>query len=177
MIFPHPLQVVRVVTASFKLAGVPRPKAVALRAEHLIAAVGFVNGNLAIRAWFGRRFEKRDRSDGVGIANMKGIVASGLEFPAMGAGVFFAGSALPSGRDEAVACGIGAAMNELINGSFGGPPLVLQLAFSLQQIKFESQKLFDLRGDILNLSVKVGYEAVMSDGGLCCRKHGLFLCE
>ena len=177
MIFPHPLQVVRVVTASFKLAGVPRPKAVALRAEHLIAAVGFVNGNLAIGAWFCRRFEKRDRSDGVGIAHVVGIVASGLEFPAMRAGVFFARSALPSGRDEAVACGIGAAMNELIKGGFGGTPLVLQLPFSLQQITFESLKLFDLGGDILNLSVKVVYEAVMSDGGLCCRKHGLFLCE
>ena len=83
MIFPHPLQVVRVVSASFKLAGVPRPKAVALCAEHLIAAVGFVNGNLAIWAWFCRRFEKRDRSDGVGIAHVVGIIASGLEFPAM----------------------------------------------------------------------------------------------
>ena len=91
--------------------------------------------------------------------------------------MFFAGSALPSGRDEAVACGISAAMNELIKSSFGGPPLLLQLSFGLQQIKFESLKLFDLRGDILDLSVKVGYEAVMSDGGLCCRKHGLFLCE
>ena len=83
MIFAHPLQVVRVVTASFKLAGVPRPKAFALRAEHLIASIGFVNGNLAIGAWFSRGFEKRDRSDGVRIANMKRIVASGLEFPAM----------------------------------------------------------------------------------------------
>jgi hypothetical protein len=68
-------------------------------------------------------------------------------------------------------------MNELIKGSFGGTPLVFQLPFSLQQINFESLKLFDLGGDILNLSVNVGYEAVMSDGGLCCRKHGLFLCE
>ena len=83
MIFAHPLQVVRVVTASFKLAGVPIPKACALRAEHLIASIGFVNGNLAIGAWFSRGFEKRDRSDGVRIANMKRIVASGLEFPAM----------------------------------------------------------------------------------------------
>ena len=126
-------------TASFKLAGVPRPKAFALCAEHLIAAICFVNGNLAIWARFGRGFEKRDRSDGVGIAKVKRIVASGLEFPAMRAGVFLAGSALPSGRDEAVACGIGAAVNELLPRRCVGRcgSLALQLSFSLQQIGFE----------------------------------------
>ena len=126
-------------TASFKLAGVPRPKAFALGAEHLIAAICFVNGNLAIWARFGRGFEKRDRSDGVGIAKVKRIVASGLEFPAMRAGVFLACSALPSGRDEAVACGIGAAVNELVIGCIGFrcSPFALQLPFSLQQIGFE----------------------------------------
>jgi hypothetical protein len=101
----------------------------------LIAAIGFVNGNLAIWARFGRRFEKRYRSDGVGIAKVK----SGLEFPAMRAGVFLAGSALPSGRDEAVACGIGAAVNELVPRRCVGRcgSLALQLPFSLQQIGFE----------------------------------------
>lgn len=179
VIFAHPLEVVRVVTASFKLAGVPRPKAFALRAEHLIAAIGFVNGNLAIGARFSRGFEKRDRSDGVGIANMKRIVASGLEFPAMRACVFLARSTLPSGRDEAVACGIGAVMNELINGCIGGrcPPLALQHMFCLQQINFECLKSLDLLRDILNLGINVGDEEVMRDGGLCCRKHGLFLSE
>ena len=110
---------------------------------------------------------------------MKRIVVSSLVFPAMRAGVFFAGSALPSGRDESVAVGMSAAMNEVIIGCFRMSirPLALQLSFSLQQIKFESQKLLDLRGDILNLSVNVGDEAVMSDGGLRCRKHGLFLSE
>ena len=143
VIFAHPLEEVRVVTASFKLAGVPRPKAFALRAEHLIAAIGFVNGNLAIWARFGRRFEKRYRSDGVGIAKVK----SGLWFPAMREGVFLACSALPSGRDEAVAVGMSAAMNELIIGCIGFrcSPFALQLPFSLQQIKFECLKLLDLQ--------------------------------
>lgn len=147
VIFAHPLEEVRVVTASFKLAGVPRPKAFALGAEHLIAAFCFVNGNLAIWARFGRGFEKRDRSDGVGIAKVKRIVVSGLWFPAVRAGVFLACSALPSGRDEAVAVGMSAAMNELIIGCIGGrcPPLALQLPFSLQQIKFECLKLLDLQ--------------------------------
>ena len=36
-----------------------------------------------------------------------------LEFPAMWAGVFVTGCALPSGRDEAVAVGMSAAVNEL----------------------------------------------------------------
>ena len=52
MIFAHPLQVVRIVSASFKLAGVPRPKAFALSAEHLVTSFSLVNKNLAIRAWF-----------------------------------------------------------------------------------------------------------------------------
>ena len=146
VIFAHPLEEVRVVTASFKLAGVPRPKAFTLCAEHLIAAFCFVNGNLAIWARFGRGFEKRDRSEGVRVANMKRIVVSSLWFPAMSAGVFLACSALPSGRDEAVAVGMSAAMNELVIGCIGFRcrPLALQLPFSLQQIKFECYKLLDL---------------------------------
>jgi hypothetical protein len=167
------------VTARFKLAGVPRPKAFALGAEHLIAAVGFVNGNLAIWARFGRGFEKRDRSECVGIAKVKRIVVSGLWFPAMRAGVFLACSALPSGRDESVAVGMSAAMNELIIGCIGirCRPFALQLSFGLQQIRFEKRKLFDLQRDILNLCINVLDEDVMRDGGLCCRKHGLFLSE
>ena len=69
-ILAHPLQIMRIVSASFKPASVPRPKALALSAEHLITALGFVNENLAIGAWFCVGLEKGDGSDGVGIANM-----------------------------------------------------------------------------------------------------------
>jgi len=37
------------------------------------------------------------------------------------------------------------------------------------QISLESLKLFDLRGDVLDLLVNVLDEAVMGDGGLCGR--------
>jgi hypothetical protein len=82
-IFTHPLQIVWIVSASFKLASVPRPKAFALSAEHLIAAFGFVNRDLAVGAWFGVNLEKGNRSDRVRIANMVRIIAIGLQFPAM----------------------------------------------------------------------------------------------
>ncbi len=114
MIVTHPLQVVRVVSASFKATGVPGPEALALGAEHLVAAFGLVNGNLAIGAGFGVVLQESDRCDGVGVANVSGVIVSGLEFPAMGAGVLVAGGALPSGRDEAIAGGISAAVNELL---------------------------------------------------------------
>ena len=103
MIFTHPLQIVRIVTASFKLASVPRPKARALSAEHLITAFGFMNRNLAVGAWFGVSLKKCNRSDRVRVADMISVVAVVLEFPAIGAGVFLADAALPSGRDKAVA--------------------------------------------------------------------------
>ena len=83
MSFPHPLQVVWIVTASFKLASVPRPKALALSAEHLVAAVSLVYRNLAIWAGFGGGLEKSDRSNGVRIANVIVIIVSSLEFPAL----------------------------------------------------------------------------------------------
>lgn len=35
----------------------------------------------------------------------------------------------------------------------------------------------DLRGDVLNLVINALDEAVMGDGSLCCREHGLFLGE
>ena len=113
LIIAHPLQEVWVVSASFKASGVPGPKAFALGAEHLVAAFGLVNGNFAIGAGFSVVLQKSDGSDGVGVANVSGVIVSGLEFPAMRAGVLVAGGALPSGRDEAVACGISAAVNEL----------------------------------------------------------------
>ena len=109
LIIAHPLQEVWVVSASFKASGVPGPEAFALGAEHLVAALGLVNGNLAIGAGFSVVLQKSYGSDGVGVAKVCVV----LEFPAMGAGVLVAGGALPSGRDEAVAGGISAAVNEL----------------------------------------------------------------
>ena len=73
-----------------------------------------MNGNLAIRAWFSVVLQHGDRGDGVGVANVRVVIAFGLEFPAMCAGVLVAGGALPCGRDEAVAVGISAAVNELL---------------------------------------------------------------
>lgn len=113
MIIAHPLQVVRVVTASFKATGVPRPKALALGAKHLVAAVGLVNGNLAIGARFSVVLQESDRGNRVGVANVERVIAFSLEFPAMCTGVLVTGAALPSRRDEAVAVGISAAVNEL----------------------------------------------------------------
>ena len=71
-----------------------------------------MNRNLAIRAWFSVGFEKGDGSDRIRIADMVGILAIGLEFPAIRAGVLVADAALPCGRDEAIAVGISAAVNE-----------------------------------------------------------------
>ena len=70
MIFAHPLQVVWIVSASFKLAGVPRPKTFALSAEHLIASFGFVNRNFAVWARFSVSLKEGDGSERVRIANM-----------------------------------------------------------------------------------------------------------
>lgn len=179
MIFAHPLQVVRVVTASFKLAGVPGPKAFALRAEHLIASFSFVYKNLATGAWLRGCFEKRNRSDSIRIAKVFGIITMILGFPALRTRVFVACSTFPSGRDEAVAVRMSAAVNELVPrrciGRCGS--LALQLPFGLQQIKLESRKLFDLLRDILNLRVNVLDNEVMRDGGLSCREHCKFLSE
>lgn len=113
MIVAHPLQVVRVVTASFKSSGIPGPKALALGAKHLVTTLGLVNGNLAIGAGFCVVLQESDRGDGVGVANVSGVIVSSLEFPAMCTGVLVTGAALPSRRDEAVAVGISTAVNEL----------------------------------------------------------------
>ena len=143
MVVAHPLQVVRVVSASFKSSCVPGPKALALCAEHLVASLGLVNGNLAIRAWFGVVFQKIDGSDGVGVANVRVVIAFGLEFPAMCAGVLVACCTLPSGRDESVAFGISAAVNELLGVVVVvvvmRGVLTLQLSFCLHQILFKSE--------------------------------------
>ena len=178
-IVAHPLQVVWIVTAGFKSPGVPRPKALALRAEHLVTSVGLVNENLAIGTGFCVGFQKSDRCDSVGVAHMVRIVAIGLEFPAMRASVLVTGGTLPSGRDEAVAGGISAAMNELIVVALCLVQLLrvvsLQLKFGVHQICLEYLKALDFRGYALDLIINVLSEPVMSDGSLSGRKHGLFL--
>lgn len=150
-----------------------------MRAKHLIASLGLVNGNLAVGTGFGVVFEKGNRSDGVRIADMVGIIATGLEFPAIVAGVFVTDAALPGGRDEAVAVGISAAMDELIGviGINRRRIMTLQLTFCLYEIVFALVECFDLFIDIPDLSVNVLDELFMNDGGLCGRKHGLFLGE
>lgn len=82
LIFSHPLQIVWIVTASFKPTGIPRPKALALSAKHLITSFGFMYRNFAIGARFGGSLEKSDGSECVRVANMKRIIALCLEFPA-----------------------------------------------------------------------------------------------
>jgi hypothetical protein len=169
------------VTACFKSPGVPRPKALALGAEHLVTAIGLVNENLAIWAWFSVGFQKSDRCDSVGVADMVRIVATVLEFPAMGASVLVTGGTLPSGRDEAVAFGISTAMNELIVvvvalGVFLQMGVVSsQLKSGVHQIGLECLKALNFGINGLDLIINVVYEPVMSDGSLSGRKHGLFL--
>jgi hypothetical protein len=172
-----------IVTASFKSPGVPRPKALALRAEHLVTAVGLVNENLAIRARFSVGLQKSDRCDSVGVADMERIVAIGLEFPAMRASVLVTGCTLPSGRDEPVAFGISTAMNELMVVVVGRIVFLQmrvvssQLKSGVHQIGLECLKTLDFRGYVLDLIINVLDEPVMSDGSLRGRKHGLFLGE
>lgn len=113
-IIAHPLQVVWIMSASFKASSVPRPKAFALRAEHLVTSVSLVNENLAIRARFCVVLQKSDRSEGIRIAHMVRIVACRLGFPAMRASVVVTCCTLPRGRDESIAVGMSAAMNELV---------------------------------------------------------------
>jgi hypothetical protein len=178
MIFTHPLQIVWIVTASFKATSVPRPKALALSAEHLVTALGLVDENLAIGTRLCVGLEKSDRSNGVGVANMCGIIAFSLELPAMRAGVLVTGCTLPSGRHEAVAVGISTAVNEL----FGlvhilCGTLTLQLILGDQQIGLECLKLLDLCVNVLYLVINALDEPVMRDGSLSCREHGLFLCK
>ena len=170
LIIAHPLQIMRIVPASFKASGVPGPKALALCAKHLVAALGLVNGNLAIWAGFSVVLQKSDRRNGVGVANVKRVIACSLEFPAMSARVFVASGTFPSGRDEAVAAGISAAVNELFSLVCMRGALTLQLILGVpNQISFESLKLIDLRLYVLDLVLNALEEAVMCDGGLCGR--------
>ena len=180
LMFAHPLQIVWIVTASFKASGVPGPKAFALSAEHLITALGLMNENLAIWAWFGVVLQKSERGDGVGVANVQRIITCGHEFPAMRAGVLVAGCTLPCGRHEAVAVGISTAVNELfcvvlVHILCGTLPL--QLILSEHQISLDSLKLLNLCLYVLELEVNALDEPVMRDGSLSGREHGLFLSE
>jgi hypothetical protein len=139
MVFAHPLQIVRIVSASFKFASIPRPKTFALGAEHLIASLRFVNKHLAIGARFGIGFEKGNRSDGVRVADMVVIIAMVLEFSAVRACVLVTSGAFPSGRHESIAVGVGAAMNELIGRRISALSriITLQLLLCLHEIVFE----------------------------------------
>ena len=77
-IFSHPLQIMWIVSANLKPARIPRPKALALRAKHLITPLGFVNKNLAIRTRFCVGLQKSNGSDSVRIANMCLIIPGSL---------------------------------------------------------------------------------------------------
>ena len=184
-VFAHPLQIVGVVSASFKSSGVPRPKALALGAEHLVTPIGLVNENLAIGAWFSIGLQKSDGSDGIRVAHMVWIVAFRLGFPAMRASELVTGGTLPSGRDESVAVVMSTAMNELVVAlAVLRVFLVLwlrsmssQVIFGVHQIGLECGKALYFSSNGLDLIINVLDESVMSDGSLCGRKHGLFLCE
>jgi hypothetical protein len=176
-IFAHPLQIVWIVSANFKSPGIPRPKALALGAKHLITSLGLVNENLAIRARFSVLLQQSDGSKGVGIANMCIIIASGLEFPAMCTSVLVASGTLPSGRQKAIAVGISTSMNELVNILKLVGALSHQLILGHIQVILECLKLLHLSDDVLDLHVDVVNEAVVRDRSLCGGKHGLFLSE
>ena len=90
------------------------------------------------------------------------------------------GGTLPGGRDEAVAVGISAAMNEFVVPLVRFMVLRLrtvssQLKFGVHQIILECLKALDFSIDRLDLIVNVLDETVMRDGSLSGRKHGLFL--
>jgi hypothetical protein len=176
-IFAHPLQIMWIVSAKFKSPSIPRPKALALGAKHLITSLGLVNENLAIRARFSVLLQQRDGSKGVGIANMCIIIASGLEFPAMCTRVFVTCGTLPSGRHKAIAVGISTAMNELLNILKLVGALSHQLVFCSIQVILECLQLLHLSDDVLNLCIDAGNEPVMRNSSLCSREHGLFLSE
>jgi hypothetical protein len=142
----------------------------------LVAAFRFVNKNLAIGARFGVGLEKCNRSDSVGIADMVRVISGGLEFPAMGAGVLVADATFPSGRDESIAIGISAAMNERFSKN-DRVRLCGQLSASVKEVIFEGGECLDLSMNILDLRIKTGKKFVMGERGLSGRKHGLFLSE
>ena len=86
------------------------------------------------------------------------------------------GGTLPGGRDEAVAVGISAAMNERFSKN-EGIRLCGQLSASVREIIFECSECLDLSMNILDLRIETGEKFVMYESGLSGRKHGLFLSE
>jgi hypothetical protein len=142
----------------------------------LVASFGFVNKNFAIRAWFSVSLEKCDRSDSVRIADMVVVISVVLEFPAMRACELVAYATFPSGRDEAIAIGISAAMNERFSKN-ERVRLCGQLSASVKEVIFEGGERLDLSMNILDLRIKTGEKFVMGERGLSGRKHGLFLSE
>jgi hypothetical protein len=104
------------------------------------------------------------------------VISGGLKFPAMRAGVLVADATFPSGRDESIAIGISAAMNERFSEN-DRVRLCGQLSASMKEVIFECDELLDLRMNILDLRIKRGEKFVMVERGLSGRKHGLFLSE
>jgi hypothetical protein len=95
-------------------------------------------------------------------------------------GVLVTGGTLPSGRHEAVAVGIGTAMNELRFMVLVVRVVMCmthELIFSDDEIVLESDELLDLRVYVLDLCVNILDESVMGNSGLRGGKHGLFLSE
>ena len=177
MVFAHPLQIVWIVSAKFKSPSIPRPKALALGAKHLVAPLGLVNKHLAIWTRFSVLLQQRNRCERVWIANMCLIIPVGLEFPAMGTGVLVASGTLPGGRHKAIAVGISTAMHKLLNIFMIVWALSNQLVLGPIQVILECLKLLHLSDDVLDLCIDVSNKAVMRDSSLCRRKHGLFLCK
>ena len=177
MVFAHPLQIMRIVSANLKLPGIPRPEPLALRAKHLVASLGLVNEHLTIRARFSVLLQQSNRRERVGIANMCIIIPSGLEFPAMGTRVFVAGGTLPSGRHKAIAVGISTSMHKLLNVFMIVRTLSHQLCLGSVQVILECLQLLHLSDDVLDLCSDAGNEPVMRNSSLRRREHGLFLSE
>ena len=136
-IFTHPLQIMRIVPTNLKSPGVPRPKALTLRAKHLVTTLRLVNENLAIRAGFSVLLQQCDGCNRVGIANMCIIIPGSLEFPAMCTSVLVASGTLPSGRHKAIAIGISTAMDKLLNVFNMVVSLANQPIFGLIQIDLQ----------------------------------------
>ena len=97
----------------------------------------------------------------------------------MHTGVLVTGGTLPSGRHEAVAVGIGTAMNELrfLRVLRVVMCMTHELIFSDDEIVLESDELLDLCVYVLDLCVNILDESVMGNSGLRGGKHGLFLSE
>ena len=104
------------------------------------------------------------------------VISGGFKFPAMVAGVLVADATFPSGRDEAIAIGISAAMNERFSKN-DRVRLCGQLSASVREVIFECDECLDLSLNILDLRINAGEKFVMGERGLSGRKHGMFLSE